>query len=394
MVKLAEYRGKEIFRKYGIPLPRGHVATSANEARDLVAQGKVPLPCVIKAQVLSGGRGKGGAVQFAETPEEAGSRAGGILGQEFKGERVRQVLLEEKLPIAREFYVSLTLDRSRRLPLLMASASGGMEIETVPDEKILKIPIDPMVGLVSYQRREVAAALGLPPSANPSLDATLQALWRIFVMEDAELVEINPLALVGGALVALDSKVIIEDDALFRHPEYEKLTGDLTPLEAKAHEKGIAFVEIGGDIGVIANGAGITMATLDVLSQEGGAPGVFLDLGGTDDPKKVAEAFLLMSEAHPKVVFINIFGGVTRCDTVANGLVEAMRLAPPKFPLVARIRGNNEKEGVEILRKAGVGSFTSLAEAARQVVALERNGRNPGGPAPPSEAIPAPGGAS
>jgi succinyl-CoA synthetase beta subunit len=372
MVKLPEYRGKEVFRRYGVPLPKGQVVRSAAEADSVLRAGTVPLPCVVKAQVLAGGRGKGGAVRFANTAGEGREATQAILGLEFKGEHVREVLLEEKLTLSRELYLSLTLDRSRRLPLLMASPAGGVEIESVPDDKILKIWIHPHTGLVSYQKRKVAKFLGVSPPVAKSLDALLESLWRIFLQEDAELVEINPLAIVGDGVVALDSKVIVEDDAMFRHPEYDEVHGDLTPLEEKAHAKGIAFVEIGGDIGVIANGAGLTMATLDVLSQEGGKPGIFLDLGGTDDPKKVAEAFLLMAQAHPKVVFINVFGGVTRCDTVANGLVEALKLSPPTFPLVARIRGNNEKEGVAILRGAGVGSYTDLAEAARNVVALEQ----------------------
>lgn len=372
MVKLPEFRGKEIFQTYGLELPKGHTAKSAAEAEKLVREGTVPLPCVIKAQVLSGGRGKGGAVKFASTPEEARRAAEGILGLEFNGEKVKELLIEAKLSISHEFYVSIALDRSRRLPVLMASSSGGVEIETVSDDKIIRNWIDPTVGLPDYQRREVAKAFGLTGPAAASLGKVLSALWRIYDKEDAELVEINPLALVGDKVIALDAKVILEDDAIFRHPEFEHVKGDMTPLEAKAHEKGIAFVEMGGDIGVIANGAGLTMATLDVLSQEGGRPGVFLDLGGTDDPKKVAEAFQLMTEAHPKVVFINVFGGVTRCDTVAKGLVEAIQIAPPKFPLVARIRGNNETEGVAILRQAGIGSFTDLAQAAKNVVALEQ----------------------
>ncbi len=371
MVRLEEWRGKEIFRRYGLPLPKGVLVRSLEELDRAFEGNTVPFPCVVKAQVLAGGRGKGGAVRFAETPVAAREAVAALLGTEFKGEKVSAVLLEEKLGISRELYLSVTLDRSRRLPLLMASSSGGMEIESLPDEAIQKTWIHPMSGLVAYQRRKVARTLSLPGPAQMDLERILNLIWRIFREEDAELVEINPLALVGDHLVALDAKMVVEDDALFRHPEYEGLQGELTPLEEKAHEKGIAFVEIGGDIGVIANGAGLTMATLDVLLQEGGKPGVFLDLGGTDDSRKVAEAFLLMTEAHPKVVFVNIFGGVTRCDTVAKGLLEAMARAPPRFPLVARIRGNNEKEGVAILKAGGVGSYTDLAESVRHVVALE-----------------------
>jgi succinyl-CoA synthetase beta subunit len=374
MVKLAEWRGKELFRKYGVPLPKGAVARSADEAESLVRGGTVPLPCVVKAQVLAGGRGKGGAVKFANTPEEARTAAAAILGLEFKGEKVKELLLEEKLPIARELYVSLTLDRALREPVLITSAQGGVEIESVDDGAIDRSPVHPFPGLVPYERRRAAGSLGLTGPTAKSLDGLLDALWKLFEREDAELVEINPLAVVGDRLVALDAKVIIEDDAAFRHPEYAEIRDDRTPLEEIAREKEIAFVQLDGNIGVIANGAGLTMATLDVLKEFGGDPGVFLDLGGTDDPAKVTEAFLLMARAKPRAVFLNIFGGVTRCDTVAKGLVAAMQQVPAsdRFPLVARIRGNNEKEGIEILRGAGITSNPSLKESAQAVIAAAR----------------------
>ena len=371
MVKLAEWRGKEIFRKYGVPLPKGRVARSPHEAIELVQRGEVPLPCVVKAQVLAGGRGKGGAVRFASTVDEVRQAAEGILALEFKGERVRELLLEEKLPIARELYLSLTLDRSRRLPLLLTSPKGGVEIETVPDSEIVRQFIHPFAGLAAYEKRRAASALGLTGSGAQSLGRLLDGIWALFNAEDAELVEINPLAVVGEQVIALDAKVIIEDDASFRHPEYSEIRDDRTPLEEIAREKGIAFVQLDGNIGVIANGAGLTMATLDVLLQYGGRPGIFLDLGGTDDPAKVAEAFLLMARARPVAVFLNIFGGVTRCDTVARGLVEAMGMVPAaeRFPLVARIRGNNEAEGVAILHAAGIISVPDLRESAKSAIA-------------------------
>jgi len=374
MVKLAEWQGKNVFRKYGVALPRGEVAHSPDEAEALVRTGKVPLPCVVKAQVLAGGRGKGGAVRFANSPEEARAQATAILGLEFKGEKVREVLLEEKLAIGREVYLSLTLDRTQRLPLLIASAKGGVEIESVADSEIDRQTVDPFPGLTSYEKRRVAKVFGLSGGPARSLDRLLDSLWQVFQREDAELVEINPLAVVGDGLVALDAKVIIEDDASFRHPEYAEVRDDRTELEEIAREKEIAFVQLDGNIGVIANGAGLTMATLDVLKELGGAPGVFLDLGGTDDPTKVTEAFLLMSRARPASVFLNIFGGVTRCDTVAKGLVEAMRQVPPseRFPLIARIRGNNEKEGIEILRSAGVTSVSDLRASAQAAVDAAR----------------------
>ena len=370
MVKLAEWRGKEVFRKHGVPLPRGLVVRSAEEAFNALSAKQVPLPCVVKAQVLAGGRGKGGAVRFANTPGEGAEATRQILGLEFKGEKVREVLLEEKLPIEKELYVAFTLDRSARLPIFMASAQGGVEIENVPDEAIVRQLVHPFAGLAGYQKRRAIGALGLTGAAAKSADALFERLWKVFLEEDAELVEINPLALVGESVVALDAKVIIEDDASFRHPEYSEVRDDRTPLEEIAREKEIAFVQLDGNIGVIANGAGLTMATLDVLQQFGGKPGVFLDLGGTDDPKKVTEAFLLMAMAKPSAVFLNIFGGVTRCDTVARGLVEAMTQVPEseRFPLVARIRGNNEAEGIAILRAAGITSRRELKESVQAAV--------------------------
>jgi len=374
MVKLTEGRGKELFRKYGIPVPNGVTVASAEEAEAVVRSAKVPLPCVVKAQVLVGGRGKGGAVRFASTPEEARAAAAAILGSEFQGEKVREVLLEEKVAIARELYVSFALDRTARLPMLMASAKGGVEIESVDDAQIDRQLIDPFPGLVAYERRRAAKALGLSGPLAADLDRLLAGLYRLFDREDAELVEINPLAVVGEKLLALDAKVSIEDDASFRHPEYATIRDDRTPLEEIAREKEIAFVQLDGNIGVIANGAGLTMATLDVLKEFGGAPGVFLDLGGTDDPKKVSEAFLLMAKAKPRAVFLNIFGGVTKCDTVASGLVAAMGTVPAseRFPLVARIRGNNEAEGIAILRAAGITSVPDLRASAQAVVAAAK----------------------
>ena len=377
MVKLPEGRGKELFRKYGVPVPSGVVVASAEEAERAVRAGTVPLPCVVKAQVLVGGRGKGGAVRFASTPEEARAAAAAILGSAFQGETVRTVLLEQKVAIARELYVSFALDRSLRVPILMTSARGGVEIESVGDTEIDRQPIDPFPGLAAYERRRAARSLGLTGPLAGELDRLLGGLYRLFDLEDAELVEINPLAVVGDKLLALDAKVIIEDDAAFRHPEYAEVRDDRTPLEEIAREKDIAFVQLDGNIGVIANGAGLTMATLDVLKEFGGAPGVFLDLGGTDDPNKVSEAFLLMAQAKPKAVFLNIFGGVTRCDTVANGLVAALGSVPAaeRFPLVARIRGNNEAEGIAILRAAGVTSVPDLRSSAQAVVAAAQEAR-------------------
>ncbi len=381
MVKLAEWRGKEVFRRYGIPIPTGRVIRSAAEAAEVVRSGAVPLPVVVKAQVLAGGRGKGGAVRFATTVEELQSVVLAMLGMDFKGETVKELLLEPKVAVGRELYLSIALDRSARVPLLIASGTGGVEIESLSDDQLVRVPVHPFVGLAAYEKLRVAEAFGLAPPASKELGGLLDSLWRAFQGEDAELVEINPLAVVEGHLVALDAKVIIEDDAGFRHPQYAEIRDDRTPLEEIAREKEIAFVQLDGDIGVIANGAGLTMATLDVLAQFGGRPGVFLDLGGTDDPNKVTEAFLLMAKARPSVVFLNIFGGVTRCDTVAKGLVAAMTQVPDsdRFPLVARIRGNNEDLGRQILESAGITALSDLQASAQAVVEAEKLRKGSGG---------------
>jgi succinyl-CoA synthetase beta subunit len=374
VVKLAEWRGKEIFHRYGIPIPKGRVVRSVAEAEELVHNSTLVLPLVVKAQVLAGGRGKGGAVKFASTPAELRSVVSGMLGMQFKDETVKELLLEPKVEVGRELYLSIALDRSAREPLLIASRQGGVEIESMADDQLLRIEVHPFAGLAAYEKRQVGAAFGLDSPASKELGGVLDSVWKVFQQEDAELVEINPLAVVDGHLLALDAKVIIEDDAGFRHLEYSDIRDDRTPLEELAREKGIAFVQLDGDIGVIANGAGLTMATLDVLAQFGGKPGVFLDLGGTDDPAKVTEAFLLMAKARPSVVFLNIFGGVTRCDTVAKGLVAAMALVPEsdRFPLVARIRGNNEDLGRQILQAAGITALSDLKASAQAVVAAER----------------------
>ena len=381
MVKLAEWRGKEIFRQYGVPVPKGRVVRSVDEAEEALRTADPPLPVVVKAQVLAGGRGKGGAVKFAATPEELRSVVTGMLGMDFKGETVKELLLEPKVSVGRELYLSIALDRTAREPLLIASGQGGVEVETLADDQLVRVPIHPFAGLAAYEKRRVGAAFGLAAPASKELGGVLEAVWDIFQREDAELVEINPLAVVDGHLVALDAKVIIEDDAGFRHPQYAEIRDDRTPLEEIAREKEIAFVQLDGDIGVIANGAGLTMATLDVLQQFGGGPGVFLDLGGTDDATKVTEAFLLMAKADPSVVFLNIFGGVTRCDTVARGLVAAMGQVPEsrRFPLVARIRGNNEDEGRAILQSAGITALSDLKASAQAVVAAERSRSRAGG---------------
>jgi succinyl-CoA synthetase beta subunit len=360
-MKLYEYVAKGILAKHGIPVPEGFVATSADQIR------RITGPVMIKAQVLIGGRGKAGGIKPAETVEEAKKAAGAILGMNIRGYVTKEVLIERRLDVSKELYLGITIDRSHRSILLMASPDGGMDIESVPENRILMLPIDPLIGFQPFHSRKVAEFMGLPKEQAAQLSHICERMVDVVQKEDAELAEINPLVITkDGKVIAGDAKVTIDSDALFRHPEYNMLEEDLTPLEAKAKQEDIAFVQLDGNIGVIANGAGLTMATLDSINMYGGKAGVFLDLGGTDDPEKVKKAMLLMLEANPKVVLINIFGGITKCDTVAKGVLEAMEGKSVKVPIVARIKGVNEEEGREMLRNAGMIPASGLSEAAEK----------------------------
>ncbi|MBX8643680.1 MAG: ADP-forming succinate--CoA ligase subunit beta [Thermoplasmata archaeon] len=366
-MKLFEYRAKQMMEKYGIPIPRGFVARSASEIRS------IDYPVAVKAQVLIGGRGKAGGIKFAETAEEARRKADEILNMKIKGERVRAVLLEEKLDVARELYLSLLLDRSRKSLLFMASAEGGVEIESVQEDRIAMVPVPPY-GYSDFITRILGGKMKLDRNLMSQLDGIVQKLYSMFVSEDCELAEINPLVITrDGRMIAADSKITINDDALYRHPEFSEDTDDLTPLEQRAKSEGISFVQLDGDIGVIANGAGLTMATLDILTINGGRAGVFLDLGGTDDPAKVTAAFNLMNDAKPRVIFLNIFGGITKCDTVALGVKAAVIQSKIRIPVVARIRGVNDDIAKNILSEIGIKASTDLIEAAREAVRAEAN---------------------
>ncbi|MEM4233474.1 MAG: ADP-forming succinate--CoA ligase subunit beta [Thermoplasmata archaeon] len=360
-MKLLEYIAKGVLARHGIPVPHGFVVSSADQIR------RVSGPVMVKAQVLTGGRGKAGGIKPADTLEQAREAAAKILGMDIRGYVTKEVLIEQRLEVARELYLSVTVDRSHRSLMVMASASGGMDIESLPEDKILMLPIDPIVGYQPFHGRKVSRFMGLPKEQAVQVENILARLVELVMREDAELAEINPLVVTkDGKVVAGDAKVTIDSDALFRHPEYQGYQEDLTPLEAKARAEDIAFVQLDGNIGVIANGAGLTMATLDSISMFGGKAGVFLDLGGTDDPEKVKKAMELMLEANPKVVLVNIFGGITKCDTVAKGVLEALEGKDVKMPIVARIKGVNEEQGREMLAGAGVIPASGLGEAAEK----------------------------
>ncbi len=361
-MKLFEYRAKQLMEKYGIPVPRGSVAKTSSDIKS------VEYPVAVKAQVLVGGRGKAGGIKFADNVDDARKRAEEILSMNIKGERVKSVLLEERLEVARELYLSYAIDRSSRSVLLMASPDGGVEIESVPHERIAMVAVPPF-GYSPFIAKILKARFGLDDDRARQVDSLARNLYAMFMAEDCELAEINPLVVTkGGMVIAADSKVTINDDALFRHSEFSEDVDDLTPLEQRAKEEDIAFVQLDGNIGVIANGAGLTMATLDILTINGGRAGVFLDLGGTDDPKKVTKALALMKDARPGVIFLNIFGGITKCDTVASGVKEAVRTIGIDVPIVARIRGVNDDIAREILKEIGIESSTDLIDAARKAV--------------------------
>ena len=358
-MKLYEYIAKAVLRKHGIPVPDGFVISSPDQIRSIRG------PVMVKAQVLTGGRGKAGGIKPAQTVAEAKAAATAIIGMNIRGFVTKEVLVEQKLDISRELYLGVTVDRSNRCLLVMASPEGGMDIESVAEDKIHMMPVSPLIGYSPFIGRKVAAFLGLEKEQASQVNTICEQLFKLAVEEDAELAEINPLVVTSaGKVIAGDAKMTIDSDALFRHGEYAGLTEDLTRLEQKAKAVDIAFVQLDGNIGVIANGAGLTMATLDSINMFGGKAGVFLDLGGTDDPEKVKQAVLLMTEAEPKVILLNIFGGITKCDTVAKGVIEANQEKKIRVPFVVRIKGVNEEIARDMLQSEGMIPASGLGEAA------------------------------
>jgi succinyl-CoA synthetase beta subunit len=363
-MKLYEYQGRELLVRYGVPSPSGVVVGRPEELE--AARAQLQFPVVVKAQVLVGGRGKAGGIQFANDFAEAKAQAQRILAMRIKDLAVRKVLLVQKFDFVQELYVSLVLDRSSRHTLLMASARGGVDIESVADAEIHKVLINPLSGYQPYHGRELLGPMKLKPEVRKQFEALLPKLYKAYREMDCELLEVNPLAVTSaGQLIAADAKVILNDGALFRHKEYQQPDEELTPLEQEAKAQNIAFIQLPGNIGVIANGAGLTMATLDALNEYGGQAGVFLDLGGTDDPEQVTRAFRLMKKAKPRVCLVNLFGGITKTDTVAAGLKWVLDSEGVDFPIVARIKGTNEARAKEILKDAGLLTANTLQEAAK-----------------------------
>jgi succinyl-CoA synthetase beta subunit len=375
-VDLYEHQGKELFARYDIPVPRGIVATTAEDAAR--ATEELGGRSVVKIQVQVGGRGKGGGVALVDSPQRAAEEAERMLREGFKGMPVTRVLCEELLPIAREFYTSLLLDRSTGRYLALMTAEGGVDIEELArtrPEAIRRVQVDPSIGMRPFHVRELVAAL--PSESREGAADIIGKAYRMLLEVDATLVEINPLVqLEDGRVVALDSKVTIDDSALFRHPDIESLRAafPIDPVEARAKEKGLQYVKLDGDVGIIGNGAGLVMSTLDVVAQAGGRAANFLDVGGGASADQMATSLeVVLSDPAVSSVLINIFGGITRGDLVARGVLEALERVQPKVPIVVRLDGTNAAEGRKILADAqhpNIMSAATMIEAAQLAAAL------------------------
>jgi len=370
---LLEYQGKQLFARFGIPVSPGRVAVTVDEA--VAAAEELGYPVVVKAQVLIGGRGKAGGVKLASNIDEAREHAGNILGLDIKGHVVKILWIEAASDIEEEYYASFTLDRSAKKYLGMLSAEGGVEIEEVArtnPEKIIRINADPYLGFHPYQARQLGFALGIPADKINGFATIALNLYKAYVAEDATLAEINPLILTTeGEWLALDSKMSFDDNALFRHPGHEELRdmAEENATELDARRSGISFVKLDGNIGCIVNGAGLAMATMDAVKLHGGEPANFLDVGGGASAEQVAKAFgLVTADPNVKAVLINIFGGITRGDVVANGIREALMKVDVQAPIVVRLSGTNAEEGRAILAEAGLTAVTHMDEAAAAVV--------------------------
>lgn len=375
-MNLHEYQSKARFAEYGIPIPRGKVAHSPQQAYEIAKE--LGVPVVVKAQVLTGGRGKAGGVKLAETPEEAESYADAILGMDIRDHKVLKVLVDAASTIQKEIYLGVTNDRTAREPVIMASAEGGMDIEEVnrvAPEKIIREHIDPFLGLRDYQIRNLAYGIELPRELWKPFMKIAQALYRCYAESDATLAEINPLIIDGeGQLLAVDGKMSIDDNALFRHPDLAELRDTSAEPEAETHARaaGLSYIKLDGTIGCMVNGAGLAMTTMDMTKLYGGAPANFLDIGGGAKAETVAMALrIILSDPNVKAVLFNVFGGITRCDEVARGILAALDEVQVDLPLVVRLVGTNEEEGRALLDAANlphIETVRTLAEAAQKAV--------------------------
>ena len=376
-MKLHEYQSKRVFAQYGVPIPHGEVASSPAEARAIAE--KIGKPVVIKSQVLVGGRGKAGGIKLALTPDEAEEVAGNILGMDIKGLTVKKVLVDEAADIRSEIYLGAVLDRNARRVAIMASSEGGVEIEEVASqtpEKIITVHVHPLLGMQGYQARQLAYGIGLPKEHISAFAKIAQSLYRAFVESDASLAEINPLVINGdNQLEAVDGKILLDDSALPRQKQMAAMRDpdEDSPTETEAREAGLSYIDLDGEIGCMVNGAGLAMATMDIIKLYGGNPANFLDIGGGAGADKVLAALsIILRDARVKAVLINIFGGITRCDEVANGIVEAIDSLHVDVPIVVRMVGVNEDEARQILAASNLPSANRLSEAVQMAVAAAK----------------------
>jgi succinyl-CoA synthetase beta subunit len=389
-VKIHEYQAKSVLARFGVPVPRGEVAFSPAEAVEIARRLGGPV-AVVKAQIHAGGRGKGGGVKLARSFDEAESLARQMIGMTLvthqtgpEGRKVGRVLVEEGLEIDRELYLSILVDRAAARPVVIASAAGGMDIEDVAARepgRILREPINPGTGILAFQARKLAFGMGLGAAPAGKLVKVLEAVYRAFVETDASMIEINPLILTkGGDLLALDAKVTFDDNALYRHPDLRDLRdiNEEDPLEVEASKFSLNYIRLDGNIGCMVNGAGLAMATMDIIKLAGGEPANFLDVGGGASAEQIKNAFrILMADANVRAVLINIFGGILRCDVLAQGVIAAVRELGVRVPIVIRMEGTNVEEGKRMLKESGLNFSTadSMGEAAGAVVALAAQAR-------------------
>jgi succinyl-CoA synthetase beta subunit len=379
-VNIHEYQAKEILRRLGVPIPAGEVASTPEQAESIAR--KIGKMVVVKAQVHAGGRGKAGGVKLAKTPEEARQHASRILGMQIKGLTVEKVLVTEAADIASEAYVGLILDRASKKPVFMVSPAGGIDIEEVAEktpEKILRLPIDTRYGLTTFQAMRLAFFLYDDVTKARAAAKIMQQLYTAFMQSGASLAEINPLVVTpSGDVIAVDAKISIDDNELDRRPEMAALRDDSAeaPSEVDARKSNLTFIKLDGDVGCVVNGAGLAMATMDLVKYYGGEPANFLDIGGSSNPEKVVNALrIITADPNVKAILFNIFGGITRTDDVANGIVTATQRTPLKVPIVIRLTGTNEEIAVRILKEHGFSASSDMDEAVKQAVALAKGGK-------------------
>lgn len=376
-MKIHEYQAKEIFKKAGIPVPFGEVVTNAEDA--FAVARKIGKPVVVKAQVLVGGRGKAGGVKLAKTAAEAKEHASKILGMDIKGLTVEKVLITEAVDIKKEIYIGVIMDRKSQMPLIMASAEGGVEIEEVARTNpgaIHRLAINPLYGILPFQSRLIASLLDKDFNVAKQIAAILEKLYQAFMDVDGSLAEINPLIVNGnGEVLAIDAKINIDDNALYRQQEVEQMRDFAAedPGEVQAREAGLSFVKLSGNVGCVVNGAGLAMATMDLVKTYGGAPANFLDIGGSSNPDKVVTALnIILKDPKVKSIFINIFGGITRCDDVARGLVAAFKQMKLDLPIVVRLTGTNEEAAKEILSEVELHAAPTMDAGVKKAIELAR----------------------